>query len=93
MPENLTGSTLRLNWAVENLEIALAILDNPGGGLVFGYQALGQVRAHLSEADGERWKPVMASLEEAERQAVWRNFTRSRELVVEALTRVREAQA
>ena len=90
MPENLTGSTLQLNWAIENLEIALAILDNPGGGLVFGYQALGQVRAHLAEANADRWRPVTSALAEAERQAVWRNYGRSRELVVDALTRLRE---
>lgn len=65
--------------------IALEILDNPGGGLVFGYQALGQARSQLVELDRNRWGPVAQLLDEAERQAVWRNFGRSRELVRQAL--------
>ena len=49
MADQLTGTTPRLPWVRDQLQIALDILDNPGGGLVFGYQALGQARAHLAE--------------------------------------------
>ena len=35
----------RLTGVRDQLLVAIDILDNPGGGLVFGYQALGQARA------------------------------------------------
>jgi hypothetical protein len=88
MADQLTGATPRLAWVREQLRIALEILDNPGGGLVFGYQALGQARAHLAESDPDRWEHAIQELEEAERQALWRNFDRARELVTEALGRL-----
>lgn len=73
-----------VSFVREQLRIAGEILDNPGGGLVFGYQALGQARARLGEEDRERYRAVIRLLEEAERQAVWRRFKRSRELIGEA---------
>lgn len=85
MTEPLSGATARLTWVREQLGIALEILDNPGGGLVFGYQALGQGRAHLAESDPDRFGSVIGLLLEAERQAVWRNFDRARELIRGAL--------
>jgi hypothetical protein len=88
MTDRLTGTTPRLPWVREQLKIALEILDNPGGGLVFGYQALGQARAHLAETEAERWEGAIAELEEAERQALWRNYDRARELIREALGRL-----
>jgi hypothetical protein len=69
----------------DQLRLALEIVDNPGGGLVFGYQALGQARAQLGELDEHRWREVIRLLDGAERQAVWRNFSQSRELIVQAL--------
>jgi hypothetical protein len=90
MSDQLTGTTPRMPWVREQLGIALEILDNPGGGLVFGYQALGQARAHLMETDPERWENAIQELGEAERQALWRNFDRARELVTEALGRLPE---
>jgi hypothetical protein len=89
--DQLTGTTPRLPWVREQLKIALDILDNPGGGLVFGYQALGQARAHLAETDPQRWEEAIAELQEAERQALWRNFGRARELVSSALERLPES--
>jgi len=88
MSDQLTGTTPRLPWVKEQLRIAIEILDNPGGGLVFGYQALGQARAHLTETDPGRWEEAIAELQEAERQALWRNFTSARELVASALARL-----
>jgi len=90
MADQLTGTTPRLPWVREQLEIALAILDNPGGGLVFGYQALGQARAHLAETEPDRWEDAIAALEEAERNALWRNYGRARELIGQALARLPE---
>lgn len=87
MADQLTGTTPRLPWVREQLGIALEILDNPGGGLVFGYQALGQARAHLAETEPERWEGAIADLGEAERQALWRNFGRARELISSALAK------
>ena len=34
-----------VSWAREQVGIARSILDNPGGGLVFATQTIGQVRA------------------------------------------------
>jgi len=82
---NLTGAGVRLPWAREQLRIALEILDNPGGGLVFGYQAIGQVRAHLEETDAERWEPVIRLLHDAEQHAVRRDFGPAQEKIREAL--------
>ena len=82
---NLTGTTVRLSWAHQQLSIALEILDNPGGGLVFGYQAMGQVRAHLAEATGERYATAIALLEKAEANAVLRNFPAARESLSSAI--------
>jgi len=76
---NLTGTSVRLSWAHQQLSIALEILDNPGGGLVFGYQAMGQVRAHLVEATGEQYAAVVGLLEKAEGSAVVRQFAAARE--------------
>ncbi len=88
MADQLTGTTPRLPWVRDQLKIALEILDNPGGGLVFGYQALGQARAHLAETDPRRWEDTMTKLEEAERQAVWRNYEQARRLIREALATI-----
>ena len=85
MAKELTGATLRLRWVRSQLQIALEILDNPGGGLVFGYQAMGQARSHLAESEPGRWDREVENLLEAERQAVWRNFPAARALVEQVL--------
>lgn len=79
---------VRWSWIREQLRIANEIMDNPGGGLVFGYQAIGQARAHLAEADEEAHGDVIGLLDRAEHEAVWRNYARSRELVEEALAKL-----
>ncbi len=71
-------------WALRQLEIAGSILDNPGGGLLFATQAIGQVKAALHERDAERWEEVVAILERAEDAAVRREFDTSRKLLTEA---------
>ena len=55
-----------VGWARGQLEIARSILDNPGGGLLFATQTVGQVKAGLSERDRERWEDVVAVLDKAE---------------------------
>ena len=87
-PPNLTGTTVRLPWAHQQLEIALEILDNPGGGLVFGYQAMGQVRAHLEEATGERYAEVVELLARAEAAAVVRDFPTARQHLAAAASKL-----
>ncbi|HVD00356.1 MAG TPA: hypothetical protein VNG93_04310 [Candidatus Dormibacteraeota bacterium] len=91
MTDQLTGTTPRLPWVREQLRIALDILDNPGGGLVFGYQALGQARAHLAETEPERWEGAIDDLEGAERQALWRNYGRAHDLIQQALSKLPES--
>ncbi len=76
-------------WARQQLTIARAILDNPGGGLLFATQTIGQVRAGLHERDADRWQATARLLERAEDAAVHREFDTSRELVDEALATLR----
>ena len=78
-----------IGWARGQLEIAREILDNPGGGLLFVTQTIGQVRAALTERDPERWDEVVAILGRAEDAAVRREFDTAQQLLDEASTKVR----
>ena len=73
-----------VSWARAQLGIARSILDNPGGGLLFATQTVGQVKAGLRERDQERWDPVVAILDRAEDAAVRREFETARSLLDEA---------
>jgi len=75
-------------WARRQLELAREILDNPGGGLLFATQTIGQVGAALEERDHERWEEVVALLAQAEDLAVHREFEQSRHLLAEALDKL-----
>jgi uncharacterized protein YbjQ (UPF0145 family) len=68
--------------------VAAEIVDNPGGGLLFATQSIGQVKAALGDADGERWKEVVRILDQAEDSALRRHYDRARQLVSEALARL-----
>ncbi len=70
-----------VGWARDQLGIARDILDNPGGGLLFATQTIGQVRAALHERDAERWKEVVRLLESAEDASVHREFLTARQLL------------
>jgi len=74
-----------LGWARAQLAVARAILDNPGGGLLFATQTIGQVKSGLAERDEERWREVVARLDRAEDAAVHRRFADALRLVDEAL--------
>jgi len=74
-----------LGWARAQLAVARAILDNPGGGLLFATQTIGQVKSGLAERDEERWREVVSRLDRAEDAAVHRRFADARRLVDEAL--------
>jgi hypothetical protein len=73
-----------VTWARSQLDIARSILDNPGGGLLFATQTIGQVKAGLHERDSERWEGVVGILERAEDAAVRREFEAARRLLDEA---------
>jgi hypothetical protein len=75
-------------WARRQLELAREILDNPGGGLLFATQTVGQVRAALEERDPERWEEVVAILGQAEDLAVHREFEQSRRRLADALEKL-----
>ena len=75
-------------WAREQLAIARSIVDNPGGGLLFATQTMGQVRSGLRERDADRWQGVVDALERAEDAAVHREFATSRKLIDEALAKL-----
>jgi hypothetical protein len=77
-PARYGGADL-LTWAQHQLDIAGDIVDNPGGGLLFATQTIGQVKAALAESDADRWRPVVAALDEAEDRAVRRDFAGARE--------------
>lgn len=70
-----------VRWARGQLEIAREILDNPGGGLLFATQTIGQVKAALSERDAERWGEAIALLGRAEDAAIRREFDTARQLL------------
>ena len=74
-----------ISWARGQLEIARSILDNPGGGLLFATQTVGQVKSGLRERDSERWKQVVALLDEVEDAAVRREFETARGLIDRAI--------
>ncbi|HVB76599.1 MAG TPA: hypothetical protein VNI34_02125 [Candidatus Nitrosotalea sp.] len=65
-------------WAQGEIAVAKQIVDNPGGGLLFATQTMGQVRSALTESDQERWKDVIAALEAAESSCIWRDFEQTR---------------
>jgi hypothetical protein len=74
-----------LSWARGQLEIARSILDNPGGGLLFATQTVGQVKAGLRERDSERWAKVVELLDVAENAGVHREFADARRSIDDAL--------
>lgn len=80
-----------VQWARNQLEIARSILDNPGGGLLFATQTVGQVKAGLHERDSERWEDVVAILDRAEDAAIRREFATARGLLDEAARKLNSA--
>lgn len=100
-PQRHTGAGL-LPWAHDQLTIALQIVDNPGGGLLFATTAVGQVKAALaelaaqSEEERHRWAPVVEILNRVEDDMVRRRFDSARaglEEALKALTATEGAQA
>lgn len=75
-------------WARRQLEIASSILDNPGGGLLFATQTIGQVKAGLHERDAVRWEEVVAILDRVEDAAVRREFDAARSLLGQVVARL-----
>jgi hypothetical protein len=74
-----------IGWARGQLEIARSILDNPGGGLLFATQTIGQVKAALHERDAVRWEDVTRNLDRAEDAGVRREFAAARSLLDEVI--------
>lgn len=87
------GGTDLLTWARNQLEIASQIIDNPGGGLLFATQTMGQVRAAFDEAGDDRRQPLITLLERAEDAAVRREFEQAQGLLGEALAQLSNAEA
>lgn len=81
-----------VGWAVVQLGIARQILDNPGGGLLFATQTVGQVKSALHERDAARWEEVVAVLDRVEDAAVRREFDTARTLFDEVLAKLTRAQ-
>ena len=77
-----------VSWAREQLAIARDILDNPGGGLLFATQTIGQVRSGLVERDAERWRATVQLLDRAEDAGVHRDFAEARQLLDEAASKL-----
>lgn len=78
-----------VEWSRGQLEIARSILDNPGGGLLFATQTIGQVKSGLHERDEVRWEDAVAALDRAEGAAVRREFEAARGLIDEVLGKLR----
>ena len=87
-PLDVHPSEKIVGWAREQLAIARSILDNPGGGLLFATQTIGQVRSGLHERDADRWQDIVRTLDRAEDAAVHREFVTSRKLLDEALAKL-----
>ena len=92
LPVDVTGRSPKgpfphdpLAWSRRQIGVASDIVDNPGGGLLFATQAMGQVRSTLQEVDEDRWAGVIDLLERAEDHAIRREFNESRRLLAEAL--------
>ena len=79
-----------LPWARGQLTIAADILDNPGGGLVFATQTIGQVKAAFQERDPNCFREQIELLEQAEAAGVRRDYARSRELIEQTLAKLRD---
>jgi len=77
-----------VGWARAQLAIARDILDNPGGGLLFATQTIGQVSSALRERDLARWDDVIALLDRVEDAAVRREFDTARSMLDQALTKL-----
>src|SRR5487761_344407 len=77
-----------VSWARGQLEIAREILDNPGGGLLFATQTIGQVSSALRERDLARWEDVIAVLDRVEYAAVHREFDTARTLLEDVLPKL-----
>jgi hypothetical protein len=75
-------------WARRQLELAREILDNPGGGLLFATQTMGQVRAALQERDADRWEELVKLLDRAEDLAVHREFDDSRQHLSQSIEKL-----
>src|SRR5713226_5035236 len=82
-----------IGWAHGQLQIARSILDNPGGGLLFATQTIGQVKAGLHERDAVRWEEVVAALDRAEDASVRREFDAARRLIDEVIRQLAPARA
>lgn len=77
-----------VGWARGQLAIAREILDNPGGGLLFATQTVGQVKSALRERDAARWEDVVAVLDRVEDAGVRREFETARTLLDEAVRKL-----
>lgn len=75
-----------VGWARGQLGIARDILDNPGGGLLFATQTVGQVSSALRERDLARWEKVIALLDLVEDAGIRREFDTARQQLDQALT-------
>jgi len=75
-------------WARSQLEIARSILDNPGGGLLFATQTIGQVKSGLHERDAERWTELVSILDRAEDAGIRREFAAASSLISDALEKL-----
>lgn len=82
-----------ISWARSQLGIATSILDNPGGGLLFATQTIGQVKAGLHERDAERWEAVVDLLNQAEDAGVRREFKTARGFIDQAVSKLDGASA
>lgn len=84
-PVNRFGGADIVTWARHQLRVATDILDNPGGGLLFATQTIGQVRAGLEEEGEDRYETAVSLLGQAEECAVKRLFGPARDFVGRAL--------
>jgi len=80
-PEGIDFKPGILSTIAARLRLAGEILDNPGGGLLFATQSIGQANATLHDLDPERWREVASLLDRAELAILRREFETARKLL------------
>ena len=82
-----------LGWALAQLALAYDIVDNPGGGKLFAWQTIGQVRASLQDKDPERWEQAIDRLLQAEEAALTDRAGDCRQDLASVVGELRAAEA
>ncbi|HEV2953994.1 MAG TPA: hypothetical protein VG015_07875 [Candidatus Dormibacteraeota bacterium] len=77
------------SWARTQLGTAASILGNPGGGLLFATQTIGQVRSALADSKLDRFEPALALLAAAEDASIRRDYAQATALIADTIKQIK----